>query len=199
AIPLSTQVSLAEVALALRMRFAGLSSRLMIGWARQRDRRTKERLRRTVVTKHLEKARKEGITLDEIPFTRDEGPPILREVPGPGRFSITKTKTAAPREAGPAAASAAPARKKNEAQRSLPLTIAGYTYPPVSLLEKRENAGVVDKRALADTGRSIAAKCLEFGVEGEIAEYHPGPVVTTYEFRPAAGIKVQQVMGLSED
>src|SRR5262249_25045047 len=65
AIPLSTQVSLAEVALALRMRFAGLSSRLMVGWARQRDRRTKERLRRTVVTKHLEKARKEGITLDE--------------------------------------------------------------------------------------------------------------------------------------
>jgi len=36
-------------------------------------------------------------------------------------------------------------------------------------------------------------------VEGEVAEYHPGPVVTTYEFRPAAGIKVNQVMGLSED
>ncbi len=45
----------------------------------------------------------------------------------------------------------------------------------------------------------IAAKCAEFGVEGEIAEYHPGPVVTTYEFRPAAGIKVNQVMNLSED
>src|SRR5262249_47557975 len=129
AIPLSTQVSLAEVALALRMRFAGLSSRLMVGWARQRDRRTKERLRRTVVTKHLEKARKEGIPRDEVPSTRDEGPPVLREVPGPGRFSITRTKIAVPREApAPPAASAPPARKKSDAQRSLPLTIAGYTY-----------------------------------------------------------------------
>ena len=200
AVALATQVSLADVVLGLRLRFAGLFSRLTVNWARRRDKRTKERLRRTVVARHLDKARKEGITLDEVPFARDDGPPVLREVPGPGKFSITKT--AAPkRESAPAAApvSPAPARKKADAQKSLPLTIEGYTYPPVSLLEKREGAGAVDRKVLADTGRHIAAKCLEFGVEGEITEYHPGPVVTTYEFRPAAGIKVQQVMGLSED
>ncbi|MGH9399747.1 MAG: DNA translocase FtsK, partial [Thermoanaerobaculia bacterium] len=154
-----------------------------------------------VVSRHLEKAGKEGITLDEVPFARDDGPPILREVPGPGKFSITKTTVAA-RPAAPVAPSAFPApalRKKADPQKSLPLTIEGYTYPPVSLLERRENAETVDRKALAETGRTIAAKCLEFGVEGEIAEYHPGPVVTTYEFRPAAGIKVQQIMGLSED
>ncbi len=119
-------------------------------------------------------------------------------MPGPGKFSIRKTRALAwPAGAAPAAA---PAKKKKvEAQQSLPLTVAGYTYPPVSLLEKREQAGVVDRKVLAETGRLIAAKCAEFGVEGEIAEYHPGPVVTTYEFRPAAGIKVNQVMGLSED
>ena len=202
AIPLATQVALADVALALKIRFAGLYSRLTVGWARQRDKRTKERLRRTVVAKHLEKARQSGLTLEEVPFAADDGPPILREVPGPGRFSITKTKVPAPREAppppSPVPALAAP-KKKAETQKSLPLTIEGYTYPPVSLLEKRQGAGAVDKKLLAETGRLIAAKCLEFGVEGEIAEYHPGPVVTTYEFRPAAGIKVQQVMGLSED
>jgi S-DNA-T family DNA segregation ATPase FtsK/SpoIIIE len=69
----------------------------------------------------------------------------------------------------------------------------------VSLLERRENVGTVDRKLLAESGRMIAAKCAEFGVEGDVAEYHPGPVVTTYEFRPAAGIKVNQVMGLSED
>ena len=203
AVPLATQVSLADVILALRVRFSGLYSRLTVGWARQHDRRTKERLRRTVVAKHLEKAKKEGISLDEIPFTKDEGPPVLREVPGPGRFSITKTTVLLPREKTPAAAAAAssasPPRKKVDPQRSLPMTIEGYTYPPVSLLEKRERTGAVDRKLLAETGKQIAAKCLEFGVEGEITEYHPGPVVTTYEFRPAAGIKVQQVMGLSED
>ncbi len=203
AVPLSTQVSLADVALALRVRFAGLYSRLTVNWARRRDKRTKERLRRTVVARHLEKARKGGITLEEVPFARDDGPPVLREVPGPGKFSITKTTAAPKRDAAPPAFASVPAapapRKKADAQKNLPLTIEGYTYPPVSLLEKREGAGAVDKKLLAETGRHIAEKCLEFGVEGEITEYHPGPVVTTYEFRPAAGIKVQQVMGLSED
>jgi DNA segregation ATPase FtsK/SpoIIIE, S-DNA-T family len=80
-----------------------------------------------------------------------------------------------------------------------PLPLERYVYPPVSLLEKREGAGAVDRRVLAETGRLIAATCAGFGVEGEITEYHPGPVVTTYEFRPAAGIRVSQVMGLSEE
>ena len=203
AVPLATQVSLGEVFLRLRVKLAALLGRATVGWARQHDRRTKERLRRTVIAKHMEKAKQEEISLDEIPFTREEGPPILREVPGPGRFSITKTSvapgppTAARKPAPPPAPKwklAGPAP-----QRSLPFVVEGYTYPPVSLLEKRGGAGIVDKRLLAETGRVIAAKCAEFGVEGDVAEYHPGPVVTTYEFRPAAGIKVNQVMGLSED
>jgi S-DNA-T family DNA segregation ATPase FtsK/SpoIIIE len=196
AVPFATQVSLGDVLLRVRVRFAGLLSRLTVGWARHRDRRTKERLRRTVVSKHLEKVRKGDISLEDIPFAPEDAPPIVREVPGPGKFSIRKTKAAVPAKA---AAAAPPAKKKVDRQQSLPLTIAGYTYPPVSLLEKREQSTAIDRKALAETGRQIAAKCAEFDVEGEVAEYHPGPVVTTYEFRPAAGIKVNQVMGLSED
>ncbi len=196
-VPLATQVSLAEVFLGLRVRLAGFWSRVNIGWVRRRDRRTKERLRRTVVAKYLEKARRDGLTLEEVPFAVEDPPLLLREVPGPGKFLITKT-TVAPQKAS-ALASPPPSKKRPDPQQSLPLVVEGYTYPPVSLLEKREDAGVVDKKLLAETGRLIAAKCAEFGVEGEVAEYHPGPVVTTYEFRPAAGIKVNQVMGLSED
>ncbi len=207
AVPLATQVSLGDVFLKLRVRFAGIASRLTVGWARQRDRRTKERLRRTVVTKHLERARKDEISLDEIPFATDDSPPIVRELPGPGKFSIKKTKVAVAVPAGAAPGPAAPARakaaiapkKKPDSQQELPLTVSGYTYPPVSLLEKRQHSEAIDRRALAETGRQIASKCAEFDVEGEVAEYHPGPVVTTYEFRPAAGIKVNQVMGLAED
>jgi S-DNA-T family DNA segregation ATPase FtsK/SpoIIIE len=194
AVPLATQVSLGEVFLRLRVRFAGLLGRLTVGWARHRDRRTKERLRRTVVAKHLEKARGPEISLDAIPFAEEDAPPIVRELPGPGRFSIRKTSAPPRPKLVPA-----PARKKPEPQQSLPMTVAGYTYPSASLLEKREHAGAVDRKVLAETGRAIAAKCAEFGVEGEVAEYHPGPVVTTYEFRPGEGIKVNQVMGLSED
>ena len=196
AVPLATQVSLQDVFLRLRVRFAGLLGRLTVGWARHRDRRTKERLRRTVVAKHLEKARGPEISLDAIPFAEDDAPPIVREVPGPGKFSIKKA--AAPARPAKAAAPPAP-RKKPEAQQSLPITVGGYVLPPVDRLEKRVQTGVVDHKALAETGRRIAAKCAEFGVEGEVTEYHPGPVVTTYEFRPGEGIKVNQVMGLAED
>jgi len=195
AVPLATQVSLGDVFLKLRVRFASLAGRLTVGWVRRRDKRTKERLRRTVVSKHLEKVKKEDISLEEIPFAAEDAPPIVREVPGPGKFSIKKT-TAPVRVKTPV--QAAP-RKKPEAQQVLPLTLDGYTLPSVNLLEKRVEAGAIDRKALAETGRLIAAKCAEFGVEGEVTEYHPGPVVTTYEFRPAAGIKVNQVMGLAED
>ncbi len=200
AVPLATQVSLADVFFGLRVRLVGLLSRFRLGWARNRDRRTKERLRRTVVSKHLEKARKDPISLEDVPFAGEDAPPFLAEVPGPGKFSITR-KVVAPGRSAASPAPGPPPRKKPgpPPQQKLPLSVQGYTYPPVSLLEKREGAGAVDRRVLAETGRLIAAKCAEFGVEGEIAEYHPGPVVTTYEFRPAAGIKVNQVMGLSED
>jgi len=128
AIPLATQLSLAEVFLGLRVRFAALAGRLTVRWVRRRDQRTKERLRRTVVAKHLEKARKDGLTLDEVPFAQDEPVPVLREVPGPGRFSITRTTSPAePRRpaAGGSAASPGPApgtvpaaRRKPERSRS---------------------------------------------------------------------------------
>jgi S-DNA-T family DNA segregation ATPase FtsK/SpoIIIE len=194
AIPLATQVSLAEVLFGLRVRLAGWWSRVNVGWVRSRDQRTKERLRRTVVAKHLEKAKRDGITLEEVPFALEE-PPFLREVPGPGRFSLTKRTSPARQPA----ASPPAVKKKTDSQRSLPLVVDGYRYPPSSRLERREAVGAIDRKVLAETGRLIASKCAEFGVEGEIVEYHPGPVVTTYEFRPAAGIKVNQVMGLSED
>jgi S-DNA-T family DNA segregation ATPase FtsK/SpoIIIE len=198
AVPLATQVSLADVSMGLRVRFVSLFGRLTARWVRRRDQRTKERLRRSVVAKHLEKSRREEVTLDEIPFAREEEPPpFLAEKPGEGKFSLKKVTAAV---SGPKKAlAAAPPKKKPDPQQSLPLSVAGYTYPPVSLLEKRERAGAIDRKLLAETGKLIADKCAEFGVEGEVAEYHPGPVVTTYEFRPAAGIKVNQVIGLSED
>jgi S-DNA-T family DNA segregation ATPase FtsK/SpoIIIE len=200
ALPLAIQVSLAEVFLGVRVRMVSLLGRMTVRWVRRRDQRTKERLRRTVVAKHVEKSRRDGITLEDIPFAREEEPPpFLAEKPGEGKFSLKKVQAAAPASRKSASPPPAAPRKKPDPQQSLPLIVEGYTYPPASLLERREGEGAIDKKLLAETGRLIADKCAEFGVEGEVAEYHPGPVVTTYEFRPAAGIKVNQVLGLSED
>ena len=153
AIPLATQVSLAEVFLGLRIRFAGLWSRGTVRWARRRDHRTRERLRRTVVAKHLEKARQSPVSLDEVPFAQDEPSLALVERPGPGKLSLTKVTVPRRTAPVPAGASAGPPRKKPDTQQNLPLVVEGYTYPPSSLLERRENVGTVDRKRLAESGK----------------------------------------------
>ena len=74
-----------------------------------------------------------------------------------------------------------------------------YHYPPFTLLEPGKPAEKIDKNELFDKKRRIEEKLKEFGIEGEVREYHPGPVITTYEYFPAPGIKVAQVANLTED
>ena len=74
-----------------------------------------------------------------------------------------------------------------------------YHYPPFTLLEPGKPAEKVDKNELFDKKRRIEDKLREFGIEGEVREYHPGPIITTYEYFPAPGIKVAQVANLTED
>jgi DNA segregation ATPase FtsK/SpoIIIE, S-DNA-T family len=56
----------------------------------------------------------------------------------------------------------------------------------------------IHKRYL-EIGRMIEEKCREFAVEGEVTAYHPGPVVTTFEFKPSAGVKYAKVVNLGDD
>lgn len=74
-----------------------------------------------------------------------------------------------------------------------------YHFPPLSLLDPGKEAEKIDKNELYQKKQIIEEKLLQFKVEGEVREYHPGPIVTTYEFYPYPGIKVSQVANLSED
>ena len=47
--------------------------------------------------------------------------------------------------------------------------------------------------------RLLEDKCREFSVEGSVVQIHPGPVVTTYEFKPDAGVKYSKITGLADD
>ncbi len=75
----------------------------------------------------------------------------------------------------------------------------GYEFPPFSLLDQGKASEQIDKEELYEKKQLIEEKLREFKVEGEVREYHPGPVITTYEFYPYPGIKVSQVANLSED
>lgn len=74
-----------------------------------------------------------------------------------------------------------------------------YRFPPYGLLDPGKPSEKIDKNELFDKKNRIEERLKEFNVEGEVREYHPGPVITTYEFFPSAGIKVSQVAGLSEE
>ncbi len=74
-----------------------------------------------------------------------------------------------------------------------------FTLPPVSLLSPADNPFPVNEADLMERARMISDKCAEFDVNGSITQIHPGPVVTTFEFKPDAGIKYARITGLVDD
>ena len=74
-----------------------------------------------------------------------------------------------------------------------------YNFPPFNLLDPGKESEQIDKNELYEKKQAIEQKLREFRIEGEVKEYHPGPVITTYEFYPQPGVKVSQVANLSED
>ena len=74
-----------------------------------------------------------------------------------------------------------------------------YTLPPLTLLDPGAPTEQIDRKELQEKRSLIEEKLAEFKVEGEVREYHPGPVITTYEYSPKPGIKINQVTNLSDD
>ncbi len=87
----------------------------------------------------------------------------------------------------------------SELETARPTRKGGYEFPSLDLLSLSSSSIRPSKDELL-TGSSLIEKKLEdFGVEGTISQVHPGPVVTMYEFEPAAGVKINRVVSLSDD
>lgn len=76
-----------------------------------------------------------------------------------------------------------------------------YELPSLDLLDPSLNkaAQVIDSVVLEESAYHLCKVLEEFGVRGEVMMVRPGPVVTMYEFKPAAGIKTSRVIGLADD
>jgi S-DNA-T family DNA segregation ATPase FtsK/SpoIIIE len=90
-------------------------------------------------------------------------------------------------------------RSAREAEAFFPDGRSGYVIPPITILDEARGGGPIDNDRLLERGRILQSKCGEFGVLGAIKEIHPGPVVTTYEFKPDAGVKYSKIVGLVDD
>lgn len=76
----------------------------------------------------------------------------------------------------------------------------GFELPPTSLLDYVPVGDRnVDRQAMLDMASRLNSTLAEYGVAGEVTEIHPGPVVTMYEFVPAAGTKLSKITALSDD
>lgn len=72
--------------------------------------------------------------------------------------------------------------------------------PPLSLLDDPPaRVGGYSAEALEAMSRLVELKLRDFGVEAEVVEVHPGPVITRFELRPAPGVKVAQISNLAKD
>ncbi len=74
-----------------------------------------------------------------------------------------------------------------------------YRLPSPGLLRMPDQPYKIKETELKELARAIEEKCREFDVQGTVTQINPGPVVTTYEFKPDAGIKVSRITGLADD
>jgi len=80
-----------------------------------------------------------------------------------------------------------------------PKNVSGFKLPPSTLLNSGSGPQIVREDDLRDEARVLVEKCAEFDVTGQVVQINPGPMVTTYEFKPEAGVKYSRVTGLAED
>jgi S-DNA-T family DNA segregation ATPase FtsK/SpoIIIE len=101
------------------------------------------------------------------------------------------------------------ARPKPKEAKPRPVAAAGdakprevptEAFPALSLLDMPlQIEDIVTTEDLTVEANLLTAKLADFDVMGHVTEIHPGPVVTTFEFEPAPGIKVSQIVSREDD
>src|SRR5579871_605453 len=87
----------------------------------------------------------------------------------------------------------------HKAKTTMPRIAGGYKLPSSSLLQRPDEQQQVDADELKLLAQVLTEKYAEFEIHGQITQINPGPVVTTFEFKPEAGIKYSRVTNLVDD
>ena len=91
-------------------------------------------------------------------------------------------------------------RAKREKQQPLFKNLPAGSLPPLELLDDPpEQAAGYSTEVLEALSRQVELKLADFGVQADVVEVHPGPVITRFELQPAAGVKSAQISNLAKD
>lgn len=99
----------------------------------------------------------------------------------------------------------APARSAKAAESddefaARPIARGDWKLPPLSLLSKSDQVQEkIDNEVYYKLSKQLEQKLKNFGVSGKVVGISPGPVVTTYEYSPAPGVKINKIAGLADD
>ncbi len=80
-----------------------------------------------------------------------------------------------------------------------PKNVSGFKLPPSTLLNAGDAPQAIREDELREEARALVEKCAEFDVRGQVVQINPGPMVTTYEFKPEPGVKYSRVTTLDDD
>jgi DNA segregation ATPase FtsK/SpoIIIE, S-DNA-T family len=127
----------------------------------------------------------------------DEIAEMVRDV------SVVRTEPAEFAEAEEEDAATRRARERAEREKlrleKAAAALSNYKLPPVEFMNAAAPRHEQADEELRSLATRVAEKCREFNVTGRIEYICPGPVVTTYEFKPDPGVKYSRVTGLVDD
>jgi DNA segregation ATPase FtsK/SpoIIIE, S-DNA-T family len=205
---LATQFSFGRLFSALFAGVGGFWSQGIVAFHQWREQRRKAQQRREVMVKYGKKDTPAVIAKPDKKTAKIEKPErpepvVARERVAPSRRDepLAAPMAAAP----PVVQKKAVARTPVSAPLPLPeperveRRLGSYSLPPTSLLDPSKPESKIDERELMDSARLLEEKCREFSVDGSVVQIHPGPVVTTFELKPDAGVKYSKVTGLADD
>ncbi|HUO27043.1 MAG TPA: DNA translocase FtsK, partial [Candidatus Aquilonibacter sp.] len=123
--------------------------------------------------------------------------PADTRIAGPATGGILAETSGAHEETNPEVTARADSSRK--AKTTMPHIAGGYKLPPSSLLQRPDEQQAVDADELKLLAQVLTEKYAEFDVHGAVTQINPGPVVTTFEFKPEAGIKYSRITNLTDD
>jgi len=194
-----------------------VSSRVAAFW-NWREERRRDRQRRDIVSKHARRAAAQADVAKaakpvvpsaapdlDLDIRPQAGPPARAAAPragqpekaaaGNGSGWMSRSKDPAIKVSAPVTPAPANGGSKSPAEKKR----GGFAFPPVTLLDAPRTERKIDERELMESARLLEEKCREFAVAGSVVQIHPGPVVTTFEFKPEAGVKYSKITSLADD
>jgi S-DNA-T family DNA segregation ATPase FtsK/SpoIIIE len=136
--------------------------------------------------------------IGESYFQKNEGK-AKKEKPVKEKFQEPKVITSVPSVNEPIKIEETEEEEEEDFQVK-PVSTGEYRLPAISLLDKVDAAdNEVDLEHYYAVSKKLEDKLRDFGISGKVEGISPGPVVTTYEFAPAPGIKITRIVSLADD